>query len=89
DLGRNKEALAALDRCINLGPQMAITWNIKGRVLEDLERNEEALLAYTQALALDPHFAEAWDNKIALLRRLGRIAEVQEAKHERTEALRP
>jgi tetratricopeptide (TPR) repeat protein len=49
-----EQALAAIDRSLELDPEAADDWGLRGGVLHDLKRLEEAAAAYRKALELDP-----------------------------------
>jgi tetratricopeptide (TPR) repeat protein len=54
------EALASLDKVIELNPNYAIAWANRGAVLLGLERYEEALESCDKAIELNPNEAGAW-----------------------------
>src|SRR5262249_37297910 len=70
-LGRQGEALAALDRATELQADFATSWFCKGIALDDLGRFAEALEAYQQATELDPKKAAAWFKKGGCRLKLG------------------
>lgn len=57
--GRVPEALAALDRAIELNPTFAMSWVYRGNVLLASGRREEAIAAFRRALEVDPDSAPA------------------------------
>lgn len=57
--GRAPEALAALDRAIELNPNFAMSWVYRGNVLLAAGRREEAIAAFRRALEVDPDNAPA------------------------------
>ena len=59
-LERNEEALASLDKAIELDLNYAFAWAHRGWVLDDLKRYEEALASLDKAVGLDPNDAMAW-----------------------------
>ncbi len=61
------EALASLDKVIELNPNHAIVWANRGAVLIALERYEEALEYCDKAIELNPNEANAWYNRGAAL----------------------
>jgi tetratricopeptide (TPR) repeat protein len=74
-LGRHEDALKALDKAIQLAPDLAGSWTNLALVLIDLERLDEALLSFQHALKLDPRHWEAAHQSALLLQRVGRIEE--------------
>lgn len=57
-----QEALAECDRAVQLDPELAEAYNLRGIILEELERKEEAIAAYQKAVELQPAFEEAIQN---------------------------
>jgi tetratricopeptide (TPR) repeat protein/tRNA A-37 threonylcarbamoyl transferase component Bud32 len=74
-LGRPEEAIACLDRALEVNPRYAAAWNNKGDALRVLGRPEEAIACLDRALEVNPGLAEAWSNKGNALRALGRPKE--------------
>lgn len=72
---RYSEALAAVERAIELDEHSKAAWYAKGTILAMLARYDEALAAFDSALELDSQFAPAWDGKAWALGILGRKAE--------------
>lgn len=58
DLGRHKEAEAALRRALGKGGQAAQTYAVLGRQLMHLQRFDEAISAYREAIRRDPSDAD-------------------------------
>src|SRR5262249_31966791 len=54
-----REALADIDRAIELEPRYAIAWRIKGRLLLKTREPTKAEAAYREAIRLKPDVAEA------------------------------
>jgi tetratricopeptide (TPR) repeat protein len=75
--GQNERALALAESGLGAEGADAELNVIAGRALERLGRDGEALLRYEAALKARPSFTEALDGAIALLRRLGRGADVR------------
>ena len=67
------EAIQACDSAIQIDPQDAGAWNIKGLALYNLShynqsKYDEAIQAYNSAIQINPQYTEAWNNKgLALL----------------------
>lgn len=61
--GEEQRGIDYLDKAIELDPNNAQYYNVKGSVMETLNRVEEASIAYDKALTLDPTLMEAWNNK--------------------------
>jgi protein O-GlcNAc transferase len=57
---RYKEAIASLDRAIELNSKNADAFVNRGNALNNVKRHGEALVAYDKALTLKPDLAEAW-----------------------------
>ena len=79
-LRRYAEALEAFERTLALDPQWTGCLTGKGLVFAAQGRLEEALAAFEQALEVDAELLQGWLGKIALLDRLGRTAEANEAR---------
>jgi tetratricopeptide (TPR) repeat protein len=54
---KRQDALAAIDRALELNPKEDAFWGEKGTVLEELRRYEEALTAFLEARRLDPLYS--------------------------------
>jgi len=61
--GEEQKGIDYLDKAIELDPNNAQYYNVKGSVMETLNRVEEAAIAYDKALTLNPKLMEAWNNK--------------------------
>jgi tetratricopeptide (TPR) repeat protein len=72
---RYSEALAAVERALELDENNAEAWYLKGTCWGMLARYEEALAAFERALAVNAAYAPAWDGKAWVLGILGRKAE--------------
>ncbi len=68
----HEDAVAAFDRAVNLDPDHAEAWFLKGVALATLERHEEALSAAEQVVRLRPSDHDAWLHKAVALDQLGR-----------------
>ncbi len=86
--GHFPEALADVDRSVELDPAEASALHHRGNVLFALSRFAEAERAYRQALALSPGEAGLWNNLGAALAALGR-AEPALAAYQRAIASSP
>jgi tetratricopeptide (TPR) repeat protein len=69
------EAIAALDRAVDLDPLLTLAWAYQGRVLATDERHTEALISYTQAVALKPDSARALVGQCAAFNKTRQYAE--------------
>jgi tetratricopeptide (TPR) repeat protein len=78
--GKNKEALDAFLKVIELDPKNALAWRKKGSALGLLGRHRESLEAIVRAIQLNPMDATAWHNKGIALTKLGKNKEAKEAK---------
>lgn len=52
--GYHQEALASLDKAIQIQPNYYILWFERGSVLENLKRSQEEIAAYSKAIELKP-----------------------------------
>jgi tetratricopeptide (TPR) repeat protein len=86
--GRSIEALASLDRAIEIAPDLAAAHGNRADVLVDLRRHVEAIESYDRALKIDPQSLENWCNRAAALLDLGRNEEVL-ACYDRVLAIAP
>lgn len=64
---RFKEALEACEHAIQIDPNNALAYNMKGVALRNLGRPKEALDAFDQAMRLNPKLVAAYCNKGATL----------------------
>lgn len=69
-LGRFKEAVAALDRAIQLKPNFHQAFFVKGLALSSQDQFSEAIAAFDAATRLEPRFYEAWRMKAQMLEQL-------------------
>lgn len=77
-----QEAIALYDKAIHLNPGLALAWNNKGYVLNELEKYEEALPALIQAIQIDRTLTIAFNNCGDALQGLGRNEEAIAAYEE-------
>jgi len=75
NLSKNKEALKAYDKAIEIKPDFAEAWYNKGVALAKLGRYNEALKAYDKAIKIKPDYSKAWYNKGNTLVNLDRYDE--------------
>jgi tetratricopeptide (TPR) repeat protein len=89
-VGRHAEALAALDRAIEIGGTgaTAVTHGSRGDALVALGRLDEALASFDRALSLAPNSAPDWCNRGAVLYDLGRYEDAI-ASYDRAVSLQP
>ena len=73
--GEAKRALHFIDQVLQLDPNHAKAWNVKGNCLDSLGNCEEALRSYDAAISLDPSNADILFNKSETLKKLGRDKE--------------
>jgi len=78
-VGRNRQALAALDEVLAKMPANAVAWINRGLVQIDLGLAKESIASYDRALAIDPRSATAWINRGNALRGLDRPTEAVES----------
>jgi tetratricopeptide (TPR) repeat protein len=61
-LGRNAEALAAIDNAVKIAPDNAHIHWYRGQILHAMQRNSDAEDEWKQAIALSPKEATPWDS---------------------------
>ncbi|MGC4085929.1 MAG: type VI secretion system tip protein TssI/VgrG [Vicinamibacterales bacterium] len=71
-IGQPSEALARIERSLELVPDVAAWHNNYGLVLQETGRLDDAIAEYRKAIALDPEHANAYNNMGVLLRAQGR-----------------
>ncbi|MFX1533037.1 MAG: tetratricopeptide repeat protein [Promethearchaeota archaeon] len=79
NLGKNNEALQALDKAIAFDPNSVEAWINKGKVLIKLKKPKGALSALNRAVQLEPKNSEALTNKGVALTHLKRYREALDA----------
>ena len=62
-MGKYCEALADFNQSIVLQPDVALSYNSRGLVLDQLEKHHEALQDFTHAIALDPKNSIFYHNR--------------------------
>jgi predicted TPR repeat methyltransferase len=77
--GRGDEAVALIERSLELEPDRPDWHSNLGIVLQDRLRLDEATAAYERAIELDPDHANARNNLGVVLRAQGRVAEAETA----------
>ena len=75
NLGRTKDALACVEKALEIYPRFDAAWLNKGVILAKLGRNQEAMECYDKALELNPRSAHAWYNRGILYGNPGPTAE--------------
>ncbi|MBT5051246.1 MAG: tetratricopeptide repeat protein [Rhodospirillaceae bacterium] len=71
----HEEALAHINRALDIAPNVAQFHNSRGAVLRGLDQPSDAISAFQQAVILDPHYVEARCNLGDLLAQSGRVGE--------------
>jgi tetratricopeptide (TPR) repeat protein len=79
DLGRQDDALAALDRAIALDNNDPRSHHLRGAILLNARRDADALAAFERALHIAPEHEEALAGRGFALRNLGRLEEALHA----------
>ena len=74
-LGRDDEALIAMERASALRPDDYGLWIEKGLILYEKGMYDEALLSFTKATEINPSGKEAWNNRGLALKKMGRFEE--------------
>ena len=59
-LQKFKEAVAVLDKAIEIKPNFYQAWTLKGLVLKELEMYDEAFNCCDEAIRINQHYAKAW-----------------------------
>ncbi len=77
--GRSDEAVALIERSLQLDPARADWHSNLGIVLQEQLELDEAIAAYRSAIALDPTHANAHSNLGVVLRATGKLAEAEDA----------
>ncbi|MBW2642839.1 MAG: tetratricopeptide repeat protein [Deltaproteobacteria bacterium] len=78
-LNKFKEALRSFNSAIELNPDLADAWSLKGSALYRLRRFEDALEAFSRAIELNPDNANTWSLKGFALYRLKNFEDALEA----------
>jgi len=72
-------ALDCYNKSIELDPQNASAWNLKGYALDRQGKHDEAIKAYDRAIEIDPQYVNAWYKKGAALYEQGKYNEAIQA----------
>ncbi len=64
--GDLEKALSECELALQMTPTLALAYNYRGLVFEDMEQLENALTNYQAAIQLDPELEDAWDNMTVL-----------------------
>ena len=72
-LGRLEEALASLDRAVELNALAPEVWLNRGNVLQETDRLPEAIASYNEALRVRPNYPEALSGLGVALKESGEI----------------
>jgi len=78
-LGRNEEAVCALEKALSLNPESADAWRNHAVALNQLDRGADALKSCQKALAIDPDNPRTWIVRGFALHILGRFEEAVES----------
>ncbi len=76
ELRRYDEAIALIDKVLQLQPNYPQAWVKRGEALLKLQKNDEALKAFDEALKLKSDYAPAWYGRAKVLDKLQRHEEV-------------
>ncbi len=71
--GNYQTALAEVDAVIELAPNFADAYFVRGLIQEALEDDERAMSAYSQAIELDPEYADAYNNRGLVYQKMGNL----------------
>jgi predicted O-linked N-acetylglucosamine transferase (SPINDLY family) len=75
NIGRNVDALEALNNSIRVDSRKPTVWMARGAVFADLGQYENAIRSFDTAISLDIGYFQAYANKSDMLRRLRRFDE--------------
>lgn len=75
ELRRYDEAIALIDKVLQLQPNYPQAWVKRGEALLELQKNDEALKAFDEALKLKLNYAPAWYGRSKVLDKLQRHEE--------------
>ena len=81
-LQKFKEAVAVLDKAIEIKPNFYQAWTLKGLVLKELEMYDEAFNCCDEAIRINQHYAKAWIVKASILSNLDNHQEALAAYQE-------
>ena len=76
-VGRYVEAIASLDRSINVSPDFASSYNNRGTAYSRMGQYERAIQDYDKALSLNPAAVTTYFNRGYDHARLGRLSEAE------------
>ena len=76
---RSEQAVALIERSLELEPDRAGWYSNLGIVLQDRLKLDEAIAAYQRAIALDPNHANGHNNLGVVLRATGKVVEAEAA----------
>jgi len=62
-LGKYQEALVYVNRIIEIDPEHADAWNLKGGVHKLLKEDQKAMECYDKVLNINPKRGDTWSNK--------------------------
>ncbi len=79
-LGRNTEALAAIDQASEISPDNSFVPWLRGNIYSLMDLRADAEREYLQAIALEPHEGLLWFSLATLYKHEGRIAETIQAE---------
>jgi tetratricopeptide (TPR) repeat protein len=74
-IGKYQEALAALDKALQIKPDFALVYYSKGYVFYSQKKYAQAAAEFQKATQIDPNFFEAWDFHSAALTQLNKPSE--------------
>lgn len=77
ELGRFSEALAELEKSLELNPYYAKAYNDMGYILFKTDKSEEAVTYFNKAMELDPGYASACNNLGFVLESQGKIEDAE------------
>jgi serine/threonine protein kinase len=79
ELQRYEEAVAVLDRTLQIDPKYPEAWLKRGQALSKLQKHEEALNSFEEALKIQAEYSQAWYERGLVLEQLNREELAQES----------
>lgn len=75
NLGQYEEALHEFNTALEINPDYAKLWDMKGYSLQNLGKTTDAIEAYNKSLEINPNNAQVWNTKGSALYDLGQYEE--------------
>ena len=85
--GNLKMALEECELAIQMMPDLAIAYNKRGEIYDEMGNWENAIIDYQKAIQLDPEFEEAWDNMLSAEKDIEEVFQLSDTKQHLDQAL--